>query len=117
MDEAFATAAEQIVDDELFGGTAVAGGGMTNTSDPRPVDLPVSAFEHDLPGYDTVAYFKGAGALIGARQAVGAQAFDSALRCYVNSFAWRVAYPADFARAMSGLPKAIAVLRKAGAIK
>jgi hypothetical protein len=117
MDEAFATASEEIVDDELFGGTAGAGSGNTNVSDPRPVDLPVSAFEHDLPGYDTVVYFKGADALIAARQASGAAAFDAALQCYVRSYAWKVAYPADFARAMSGLPKAIAILRRAGAIK
>lgn len=116
MDEAFATAAEEIVDDELFGGTATVGSAAPGAADPRPVDLPVSAFEHDLPGYNTVVYFKGADALIGARQAAGAAAFDAALRCYVNSFAWRVAYPADFARAMKGLPKAIAVLRQAGAI-
>jgi aminopeptidase N len=116
MDEAFATAAEEIVDAELFGGTAAPGSGPNAGDDPRPVDLPVSAFEHDLPGYNTVIYFKGANALVGARQAAGAGAFDKALRCYVNAFAWRVAYPADFARAMSGLPKAVTVLRKAGAI-
>ena len=116
MDEAFATASEEIIDDELFGGSATADSGAQGANDPRPVDLPVSAFEHDLPGYNTVVYFKGADALIGARQAAGAAAFDDALRCYVREYAWRVAYPADFARAMSGLPKAIAVLRKAGAI-
>jgi len=116
MDEAFATASEQIVDDELFGGSTIVGSGSQGANDPRPVDLPVSAFERDLAGYDTVVYFKGADALIGARQAAGATAFDAALRCYVKEYAWRVAYPADFARAMSGLPKAIAVLRKAGAI-
>ncbi len=117
MDEAFATAAEEIVDAELYGGTVEPGRGPNAGNDPRPVDLPVSAFEHDLPGYDTVVYFKGANALITARQESGAAAFDHALRCYVNAYAWRVAYPADFARAMSGLPKATAALRKAGAIK
>ncbi len=117
MDEAFATAAEQIIDDELFGGTAAPGSGPGSSRDPRPVDLPDSAFEHDLNGYNIVVYFKGAAALISARQASGAAAFDHALRCYVNAYAWRVAYPADFARAMSGLPRATAALRKAGAIK
>ncbi len=116
MDEAFATAVEQIVDDELFGGAAAEGSGPTADDDPRPVDLPVAAFEHDLAGYETVVYFKGADALIGARQAAGTAAFDTALRCYVRAYAWKVAYPADFARAMSSLPKAIAVLRKDGAI-
>jgi aminopeptidase N len=117
MDEAFATAAEQIVDDELYGGTASVGGSATGGADPRPVDLPVSAFEHDLPGYDTVVYFKGADALIASRQASGAATFDTALRCYVKAFAWKVAYPADFAHAMRALPKAIAILRQAGAIR
>ena len=117
MDEAFATAVEQIVDDELFGGTATVGGSATGGADPRRVDLPVSAFEHDLPGYNTVVYFKGADALIAARQASGAARFDAALRCYVKAFAWKVAYPADFAHAMRSLPKAIAILRNAGAIR
>lgn len=116
MDEGFATAAEEIVDAELYGGTAVPGRGPNSGTDPRPVDSPVSAFEHDLPGYNTVVYFKAANALISARQASGAAAFDNALRCYVKAYAWRVAYPADVARAMDGLPKAVAALRKAGAI-
>jgi hypothetical protein len=116
MDEAFATAAERIVDDELYGGTATVDGSATGGADARPVDLPVSAFEHDLPGYDTVVYFKGADALIASRQASGAATFDTALRCYVKAFAWKVAYPADFAHAMSKLPKATALLRQAGAI-
>jgi aminopeptidase N len=116
MDEAFATAAEEIVDDELYGGTAEPGSGQNGGKDPRPVDLPVSAFEHDLAGYNTVVYFKGANAIIGARKAAGVSVFDKALRCYVNAFAWRVAYPDDFARVMSGLPKTLPVLRKAGAI-
>jgi hypothetical protein len=34
----------------------------------------------------------------------------------VKAFAWKVAYPADFAHAMSKLPKATALLRQAGAI-
>ena len=63
-------AAEQTVDDELFGGAAAAGSGPTADDDPRAVDLPVSAFEHDLTGYNTVVYFKGADALIGAPASV-----------------------------------------------
>jgi hypothetical protein len=35
----------------------------------------------------------------------------------VKAFAWKVAYPADFAHAMRALPKAIAILRQAGAIR
>jgi Peptidase family M1 domain len=117
MDEAFATAAEEIVDDELFGGTPAAGPAPTDGADPRPVDLPVSAFEHDPLGYDRVVYFKGADALIAARQQTGAAVFDAALRCYVRSYAWKVASPPNFANAMRALPKALAALRKAGAIR
>ena len=115
MDEAFAMAAEQIVDDELYGGSASADNSALE-DDPRPVDLPVSSFARDLSGYDTVVYSKGAAALIAGRQASGAATFDTALRCYVKAFAWKVAYPADFAHAMQALPQVIAVLRKAGAI-
>jgi aminopeptidase N len=116
MDEAFATASEEIIDDELYGGSPGSGPDPSDESDPRPVDSPVSAFQRDALGYETVVYFKGADALIAARQQAGPAAYDAAIRCYVRAFAWRVAYPADFARALRGLPKALAVLRKAGAI-
>jgi aminopeptidase N len=76
----------------------------------------VSAFATDPVGYDTVVYFKGAEALEAARQQAGAATFDAALRCYVRAHAWRVATTADVATALSSMPAAIAVLRKAGAI-
>jgi hypothetical protein len=46
----------------------------------------------------------------------GPDRFDAALRCYANTLAWRIAHPADLARALAALPPAITVLRTAGAL-
>ena len=116
LDEAFATFGEQIIDAEIYGGT-VENPDPAAATDPRPVDSPVSAFEQDQNAYDDVVYFKGALALVRARQAAGTAAFDAALRCYVSARAWTVATPADVAAAFSKLPAALAVLRAAGAIR
>ncbi len=116
LDEAFATFGEQIIDAEIYGGT-VENPDPAAATDPRPVDSPVSAFEQDQKAYDDVVYFKGAMALVKARQQAGPAAFDAALRCYVSSRAWTVATPSDFAAALSKLPAALAVLRSAGAIR
>jgi aminopeptidase N len=115
LDEAFATAGEEIVDAQLFGGAPLPNDPGA-AGDTRPVDSPVTAFEHDELGYDTVVYEKGAAALLVARQQAGPARFDAALRCYAKAYAWQVATPADFAGALRGLPKAVAELRKAGAI-
>jgi hypothetical protein len=116
LDEAFATVGEEIVDAQLFGGAPLPADPLA-VGDARPVDSPVKAFEHDELGYDTVVYEKGAAALLAARQQAGPVRFDAALRCYVKAHAWQVSTPADFAAALRGLPKAVAVLRKAGAIR
>ena len=116
LDEAFATFAEELVDAQLFGG-APANPDPAGFTDPRPVDSPVSAFISDPSGYDTVVYFKGADALLAARQQGGAATFDAALRCYVKAHAWQVATTADVAAALSSMPAAVAVLRAAGAIQ
>ena len=47
--------------------------------------------------YYSTTYDKGAAALLAARAAAGADAFDAALRCYVNANAWRIATPATSA--------------------
>jgi hypothetical protein len=107
LDEAFASWAEQVVD---------------GTSDDAELTLPgrvgaaTAEFGGDERGYFTTVYGKGAAALAGARRAAGATAFDAAIRCYVNANAWRIAKPADLAAALAGLPKAVAVLRQAGAL-
>ncbi len=119
LDEAFATAIEQIVDAQLFGETLASTTPETSQvmADPRAVDSPTSAFERDAAGYDDIVYFKGAAALIAARAAAGTAKFDAALRCYVNAHAWTVVSPQDVATAFAGLPAAVRVLRKAGAIR
>jgi len=70
----------------------------------------------DDASYVAAVYGKGSAALLTARQAVGAAAFDAALRCYVKAAAWSIATPDDVARALAGLPAALTVLRQAGAL-
>ena len=48
---------------------------------------------------------------------MGAAAFDRALRCYVTGNAWQVATAEDVEQALAGLPRAVAVLREAGALR
>lgn len=118
LDEAFATAAEQLVDVELFHGTlALQPAAEQALTDTRAVDSPVSAFVSDPLSYDGIVYTKGAAALVKARIAAGAAPYDAAIRCYLNANAWKVATPAKVALALKSLPAALAVLRKAGAFR
>ena len=66
--------------------------------------------------YFRVVYDKGGAALFAAREAAGAEAFDAAIRCYVDASAWRIATPEDLGRALADLPEALAVLNTAGAL-
>jgi hypothetical protein len=66
--------------------------------------------------YVTAVYGKGDAALLTARQRAGAEAFDAALRCYVDARAWTIATPADVGTALADLPAALAVLQQAGAL-
>ena len=54
--------------------------------------------------------------LLTARERAGADAFDAALRCYVDAQAWQIATPADVATALADLPAALDVLEQAGAL-
>jgi hypothetical protein len=54
--------------------------------------------------------------LLTAREAAGPEAFDAALRCYVDAQAWTTATPDDVARALEDLPAALDVLLAAGAL-
>jgi hypothetical protein len=117
LDEAFATAAEALIDVELFQGTpALTPDDQRALADKRPVDSAVSAFVGNLIGYYQIVYAKGAAALVSARIAGGPAAYDAAIRCYTNAHAWKVTTPADVATAFKNLPAALLVLRKAGAI-
>jgi hypothetical protein len=108
LDEAFAQYSEQEID-----GTPAPAQDLTLAG---RVDSSIGSYGEDGNTYYTVTYYKGAAALEAARRAAGATAFDAALRCYVAANAWRIAVPADLAKALTRLPKALTVLRRAGAL-
>ncbi|MGY1985716.1 M1 family aminopeptidase [Blastococcus sp. SYSU DS0669] len=70
----------------------------------------------DQDEYEDLVYSKGAAALEAARKAAGEEAFDEALRCYVDTQAWTIAHPEDVAQALAGLEPALDVLLEAGAL-
>jgi hypothetical protein len=109
LDEAFATYAESV--DFPAGGDAV----QRELRLPGAVGTPMDGFGDDGQYFDTV-YGKGGAALLAARDAAGAEAFDAAVRCYVDANAWTTATPDDVAAALADLPDALAVLLRAGAI-
>jgi hypothetical protein len=109
LDEAFASYAESVTGDPppaqvsaLLALDGDVGGSMASFPDDRR--------------YVTAVYGKGAAALLTARQQAGAEAFDAALRCYVDARAWTIATPADVGTALADLPAALAVLQQAGAL-
>jgi hypothetical protein len=108
LDEAFASYAEQLVDNDPPPETVLG--------EPGNVDKPTASYGTDEQAYYSVTYDKGAAALHAARAAAGAQKFDAAIRCYVNANAWRIANPSDLQAQLRNLPAAISVLRKAHAL-
>jgi aminopeptidase N len=102
LDEAFATYAEGGADGDHLDRRGAVGGSM-------------ASFD-DQDEYEALVYGKGAAALAAAREAAGEQAFDEAVRCYVESQAWTIARPEDLARALSDLEPALDVLVEAGAL-
>jgi hypothetical protein len=108
LDEAFATYSEQLVNNDAEPGALKAAG---------VVDRSTESYGQKEQDYYFVTYAKGSAALHAARAAAGAARWDAALRCYVNANAWQIAEPSDLAQALSGLPAAVAVLRKAGALR
>ncbi|MCL2780740.1 MAG: peptidase M1 [Actinomycetia bacterium] len=109
LDEAFATYAEALVDDDPPPANYLHLAGR--------VDRPTADYGGDENDYYLVTYYKGAAALLAARDDAGGKAFDAALRCYANANAWRIANPADLAAALAGLPAALSVLRQAQALR
>jgi aminopeptidase N len=109
LDEAFATYAEELVDNDAPNDDAI--------NAPGPVDASTESYGQDEQGYYFTTYNKGGAALLAARQAAGPAKWDAALRCYVAANAWRIVAPADFATAMKNLPTGLAILRQAGAIR
>ena len=109
LDEAFATYAESIVF-PVSEETAVQA-----LDTPGEVGAGMDEFD-TAGGYFRRVYAKGGAALLAAREAAGAEAFDAALRCYVDANAWTIATPDDVARALQDLPAALDVLTEAGAL-
>jgi aminopeptidase N len=108
LDEGFAQYAEELVDHDRPGDGALRS--------PHPVDASTESYGHDAQTYYFTTYNKGAAALFAARDAAGPARFDAALRCYVARNAWRIANPPDLRAALTGLPAAIAELKRAGAL-
>ncbi|UOY01024.1 M1 family aminopeptidase [Blastococcus sp. PRF04-17] len=109
LDEAFASWAESVADrgQDLVDEDAIT------------LDGPVGGSMTDYDGtreYFTLVYDKGGAALLAAREAAGAEAFDEAIRCYVDATAWSIATPEDLGRALADLPAAVAVLNRAQAL-
>jgi hypothetical protein len=109
LDEAFATFAESLVDDNAQAYSAPVGGERVGRS--------MASFGRDYDLYDAVVYGAGTTALHAARAAAGSAAFDAAIRCYVRTQAWSVATPGDLTAQLRSLPAALAVLRRAGAVR
>jgi hypothetical protein len=61
-------------------------------------------------------YGQGGAALLRARRAVGEEAFDAALRAYVDANAHRIATPRDLEAAFADLPGVLRRLRDVGAL-
>lgn len=111
LDEAFATYAQEVV--------LPTRGGADCAPAPSGVGRPLSAFVGDSDpdeAYVAAVYQGGACALLKARAAVGDDAFDEALRGYLEQNAWAIAKPADVANSLAELPEALEVLRQAGAL-
>ncbi|SDL65368.1 Peptidase family M1 [Geodermatophilus siccatus] len=109
LDEAFATYAESVT----FPVSEEAAAGALGT--PGEVGAAMDQFD-SAAEYLRRVYGKGGAALVTAREAAGAEAFDAALRCYVDANAWTIATPDDVARALEDLPAALDVLTEAGAL-
>ncbi|MEO9137541.1 MAG: M1 family aminopeptidase [Jatrophihabitans sp.] len=109
LDEAFASYAQELVDG--------AAEHSQDLSVPGNVDSSTQSYGTDENGYYFTTYNKGSAALEAARDAAGPARVDAAIKCYVAKNAWRIANPKDLAAALAGLPAAISVLTKAGALK
>ena len=112
--------------DEAFASYAAAL--VAGPRPPAPADLaPALAVRGDVGSamgqfrgdgpYFSVVYGKGAAALLTARADAGADAFDAAVRCYVDANAWRIATPRSFGAVLGPLPAASGVLLRTGALR
>ncbi|MCU1589999.1 MAG: uncharacterized protein JWP11_1255 [Frankiales bacterium] len=113
LDESFATYAEA-----LDRGTGAAYERMVIPAGGRGrTGAPMTFWESRQSIYFRSVYIQGAVALLRARRAAGAAAFDDALRCHVRRNAHRITTPADLRLSLQALPAAIRVLTAAGALR
>jgi hypothetical protein len=114
LDEAFATYAEALArgTSSVYRSTTVPASGRNEVGRPMTYWEP----KGERTYYRSV-YAQGAAALLRARADVGSARFDAAIRCYVRSVAHRIARPSDLEAALRGLPAALSVLRRAGALR
>jgi len=109
LDEAFATWAEAVVNEQSAFGYEAA------LRLPGEVGATMADFPDDGT-YFEVVYGKGGAALLAARAAAGPEAFDAAIRCYVDATAWSIATPEDVYAALTDLPAALPPLLDAQAL-
>jgi hypothetical protein len=109
LDEAFATWAEAVVDEQSAFGDRAA------LQMPGELGGSMADFADDGTYFDVV-YGKGGAALLAAREAAGPEAFDAAIRCYADANAWSIATPEDVAAALADLPGAVDALVEAQAL-
>lgn len=113
LDESFATYAEA-----LDRGTGPAYERMTIAAAGRDrVGEPMTFWQSRQSIYFRSVYVQGGVALLQARRAAGAAAFDSAIVCYLRRNAHRIATPGDVRTSLANLPAAIRVLTAAGALR
>lgn len=112
LDEAFATYAEA-----LDRGTGPSYEAKTIPAAGRGhAGEPMTFWESRQAIYFRSVYLQGGVALLKARRAAGAAAFDGAVRCYVRRSAHRIARPGDLREALRDLPAALRPLQAAGAL-
>jgi aminopeptidase N len=113
LDESFATYAEAL--DRGTGPTyermTIPSGGKGRTG------APMTFWESRQSIYFRSVYIQGGVALLQARRASGAAAFDTAIRCHIRRNAHRITTPTDLRRSLGQLPAAIRVLTAAGALR
>jgi hypothetical protein len=113
LDESFATYAEA-----LDRGTSATYQRMVIPSSGKGrTGQPMTFWESRQSIYFRSVYIQGAVALLQARRASGAAAFDNALRCHIRRNAHRITTPNDLRTSFSNLPAAIRVLTAAGALR
>lgn len=116
LDESFASFVQQVVDDARGDPKPTSGSKRRATAG---VGWPMSewdTYRRASERYVSTVYGTGGDMLIQARQDAGPEAFDKALRAYLQANAHRIATPQDVERAFAHLPEVIQRMEAVGAI-